>query len=71
VRLDRKTVAEREDFVQQLFRKHPELSIRGAQRFILSRYGSEMRPHRVLVLRRQVLAPVPESGIISPDATQR
>lgn len=43
---------EREAYVKVLLTKDPDLSIRAMNRAVVARFGHQIRPHRLLELRR-------------------
>ena len=53
MRLPSKLDAERQTFVSELFRRYPDLTIRAAQQQVIDKYGRQMRPRRLLDLRKQ------------------
>lgn len=55
MKLARADVLKRESYVSQLFRDNPNLSIRKAQTLIIGKFGKQMRPGRILEIRRGVL----------------
>lgn len=54
MKLSKKDVLDRETWVSQLFREQGGLSVRKAQALIVARFGKQMRPARILEIRRQV-----------------
>lgn len=66
MRLKREDVANRENFLTELIKADPKLTIRAAQEKIKEKFGRQMRPHRILqikntVLKGPVVLPVKES----------
>lgn len=55
MRLKREEVAKREGFLKELLAQDPKLTIRSAQTKIKEKFGRQMRPHRILQIRDEVL----------------
>lgn len=51
-RLSKEVVATREAFLVEEFKKQPELSVRAANELIIAKFGKQMRPKRILEIRR-------------------
>lgn len=65
MKLPKQLTLEREAFISDAFRTIPSLSIRAAQALVVGKFGRQMRPHRLLEIRRNVL-----TGNHAPDKVQ-
>lgn len=55
MRLNRQEVLTRETYVSKILRENRGLSVRAIQRLVIAKFGKQMRPARILKIRRGVL----------------
>jgi hypothetical protein len=58
MRLKREEVAVREQFVTEAFKADPTLTVRAVQTKLAEKFGKQMRPGRVLELKKALEGPV-------------